>query len=108
VLIVYLAILLTFLSCATHRKKPCTTGGQPAREASEKPFRGIKRCNQDYDKSGALVNHGKYYEWYNNDKIALTGEYKDGKKTGRWTEYDEKGEVVSDKYFDEGKEIPKP
>ncbi len=96
-----------FFACATRPYRPCTQGGQLSREVSSS-FQGIKRCYQIKDKSGNLVNHGKYYEWYNNDKIAVVGEYKEGKKMGRWIEYDESGRKLSDKYFDDGKEIPHP
>jgi hypothetical protein len=94
--------------CAGKRKKPCTEGGQPARETAAIPFRGIKRCEQAIGKQGFVVNQGKYFEWFNNDKIALEGEYKDGKKTGRWIEYDEMGKKVADRFFEDGKEIPHP
>ena len=104
---ILLSLVMGGSSCASHPQRPCTEGGQPAREGPT-PFRGIKRCYQEPDLSGRLVNQGKYFEWYNNDKIALTGEYKDGKKTGRWIVYDEKGDKVSDQYFENGKEIPRP
>jgi hypothetical protein len=100
-------ILVLSSSCVTHRRKPCTEGGQSAREPAT-VFRGTKRCYQDLDKSGHLVNHGKYYEWYVSDKLALEGEYKEGKKTGRWIEYDETGKKISDKHYLDGKEIPAP
>lgn len=95
------------MSCATSHRKPCTEGGQPSREGGV-VFQGIKRCFQIKDASGQYLNDGKYYEWYSNDHIALVGEYKMGKKSGRWIEYNEKGIVKSDKYFDEGKEITPP
>ena len=95
------------ISCVTSHKKPCTEGGQSSRDTLT-PFRGTKRCLQTRDQSGAFVNDGKYFEWYPNDKIALQGEYKMGKRIGRWVEYDEKGAKVSDKYYDEGKEVPRP
>ena len=96
-----------FSSCSINRTKPCTHGGQPAREPTS-AFQGIKKCYQARDKFGVLLNDGKYYEWFNNDKIALTGEYKMGKKTGRWIVYDEDGKKVSDQYFEEGKEVAAP
>jgi len=82
-------------------------GGQSPREEPYK-FEGIKRCEQAKDSDGKIVNHGKYMEWYGNDKIAITGEYKMGKKTGRWIEYGRGGEKTSDKYFEDGKEVPRP
>ncbi len=96
------------LSCVTTHRKPCTEGGQSSRDPASKPFKGIKRCFQVQDESGAFVNDGKYYEWFNNDKISLEGEYKMGKKVGRWVEYNEKGVKISDKYYSDGKEVPPP
>ena len=98
---------LAVCSCSTQSLKPCSLGGQSARD-DRSTFRGIKRCYQTPDGDGRLVNNGKYFEWYNNDKIALTGQYKNGKKIGRWTEYDEQGQKVSEKYFEDGKEVPLP
>jgi hypothetical protein len=98
---------LTLVSCSTSSVKPCTLGGQPARDEKSQ-FKGIKRCYQMVNSEGQLVNHGKYYEWYNNDKLALTGEYKNGKKNGRWTEYDESGKKKNEKYFEDGKEVFHP
>jgi hypothetical protein len=105
--VVFGMIFFIFPSCVTVRYKPCTNGGQPARDSTA-PFRGTKRCYQTVDEAGYLVNHGKYLEWHANEKIAVTGEYKLGKKTGRWMEYDEKGNKVLDKYYEDGKEVVKP
>lgn len=106
-LIFYLCFIENLTGCITKPFKPCTAGGQPAREGNV-PFQGIKRCYQEMNKEGMLVNHGKYREWYNNDKIALEGEYQMGKKSGRWIEYDQKGNKISDKYYQDGKEVSRP
>ncbi len=102
------ALLLVLLtSCSFAHKKPCTSGGQPAREDGE--FVGKKRCDQVIDSfSGKPTNQGKYFEWFDNDKLALEGEYKNGKKSGRWIIYDEDGKKISDLYFENGKEVPRP
>ncbi len=102
-----LLLTLSSASCVTSQRKPCSEGGQAARETVG-TFRGTKKCYQKRDQSGNFVNDGKYFEWYPNDKISLVGEYLQGKKTGRWQEYNEKGEVISDKYFKDGKEVPAP
>ncbi len=104
--VILMVLVLLCTSCAVPYK-PCTLGGQPPREGAI-PFQGVKRCYQVPDGLGKTLNHGKYFEWFSNDKIAITGEYKRGKKVGRWIEYNEKGVKVSDKYFDEGKEIARP
>jgi hypothetical protein len=102
-------VVLNYAGCSTGRFKPCTLGGQPARESTSPSLIGlIKKCHQIVNKDGYIVNHGEYYEWYQTDKIALTGKYEQGKKTGRWIEYDPEGNKVSDKYYEEGKEVNRP
>jgi hypothetical protein len=105
--LISIALFLTLVSCSTHSVKRCELGGQPARQEGVR-FQGIKRCYQTVNDSGQLVNNGKYYEWYNSDQIALTGQYKNGKKIGRWIEYDKGGQKLSEKYFEDGKEVPLP
>lgn len=83
-------------------------GGQPAHESVTVPLRGARSCYQKKNSDGVYVNDGKYFEWYPDEKIALTGEYSMGKKTGRWIEYDETGKKISDQYYNEGKEMPRP
>ncbi len=101
-------IFLVLSACSFSRVKPCTSGGQPAREG-ESPSIGVKSCHQVIDSvTGKALNEGKYYEWYENDALALEGEYRGGKKTGRWIEYDENGQRISDRYFLEGKEVSRP
>lgn len=109
-IIASLLVSLFGLGCAVSRKRPCTEGGDPVHErvVGGEPFRGIKSCYQKPDSNGAWVNDGKYYEWFPSEKISVTGEYKLGKKTGRWTEYDESGKKLSDRYFDNGKEVSPP
>ena len=107
---VFLILLFECIGCSSTSKRPCTEGGQPAHDPlyGAPAFRGTKTCYQKPDGSGGWVNDGKYLEKYPSEKIAVTGEFKMGKKTGRWIEYDEKGKKISDRYFDEGKEIPPP
>ena len=102
-------MVFSLVSCSGVPRRPCTHGGQsPRNSIAQGQFRGIKRCFQTRDASGEYLNHGKYFEWYNNDKISLQGEYKMGKKTGRWIEYSESGKMISDRHFEEGQEISKP
>lgn len=104
--LIFLSILLT--GCAYTHSKLCTDGGQPPYDTIKGPFRGKKKCYQAKDETGKYVNNGRYYEWYPNDQTAVVGQYELGKKVGRWIEYNEKGEKISDKYFENGKEIPRP
>lgn len=86
------------------RHRPCSELGQPARENSRVEA-AVKKCFQIKDEKGQWVNHGKYYEWDESDKIVLTGEYKMGRKQGRWLEYDRQGNRVSDRHFENGVEL---
>lgn len=109
----YVVPSLTFmacltLSCSTSRSRPCELGGQPPRENSQALFEGTKKCYQIQDANGKWVNDGKYLEWHANETLAIEGIYEKGVKTGRWIEYDENGNRISDKFYDAGKEIPKP
>ncbi|MEO5970169.1 MAG: hypothetical protein ABIQ95_09595 [Bdellovibrionia bacterium] len=101
---VLLALLLS--SCASTPAKPCSLGGQPPRAGPAVAAIGKKSCYQISDDSGGYLNNGKYYEWYLNDKIAIVGEYKKGKKSGRWIEYDESGKTISQHEFENGLEVP--
>jgi hypothetical protein len=97
-----IAILGVQLSgCAFSVSKPCTEGGDPARE---KPVRGTKQCYQQKDASGHYVNNGKYLEWHPNGLRATEGEYKLGRKDGKWSEWDDTGRLVSERWFDNGVE----
>lgn len=95
------SLLLT--SCKTIVQKPCQAGGQPAREII---FKGTHQCEQKKDQYGKYVNHGRYVEWYPDGSVALEGEYREGLKDGKWTEYDQAGKRISEKWFDKGKEVP--
>lgn len=98
---------LLFSACTSTPYRPCSEGGQAAHETGV-PFRGIKKCTQIKDKDGNYVNHGKYFEWGPNEKIQTVGEYEEGKKSGRWVEYNDQGKMISEKYFKKGQETEKP
>ncbi|HLE00169.1 MAG TPA: hypothetical protein VJB59_07915 [Bdellovibrionota bacterium] len=99
----FVGIVLVCCACASTPSRPCSEGGEPPRD---KPFRGTKQCTQKKDQLGQFVNNGPYFEWYPNGKKALEGEYKTGRKNGRWIEWDEKGQKISDRYFEDGKLVP--
>ncbi len=102
-----LGAALFLVSCSFVRVRPCTSGGQPAHDTPVASI-GVQKCTQVTDPvSGKTVNEGKYYEWYENEVLAVEGEYKAGKKSGRWIEYDSDGNRSSDRYFLDGKEVPK-
>lgn len=92
-------------ACATQAYRPCTRGGEPARE---KPTRGTRQCVQYKDRNGQWANHGPYREWHLNGELASEGEYKWGKKQGKWQEWDETGKRISEKFFEDGNAVPPP
>ena len=91
--------------CVTRAAHPCTKGSQPARDDG-KVGKGTKQCLQAKDTTGAYVNHGKYLEWHPNGVLALEGEYVGGFKTGKWTEWDDKGRKLSEKWYETGNLVP--
>lgn len=97
---------LALVSCASSILRPCEEGGEPARDkpAAERPMK--KQCEQRKSKGGKFLNHGVYREWYSSGKVALEGEFKDGKRHGKWFEYDAEGRVISERWFDQGVETP--
>jgi len=92
---------LSLTACATIVSKPCATGGEPPRST---PFKGTKQCIQRKDPAGRYLNDGKYVEWYPNGNLALQGEYKMGRKTGKWMEWDIDGKKISERWFEDGQE----
>lgn len=84
--------------CSGRSVRPCSDGGDPYHAVAY----GRKTCEQTKNKFGKYVNNGKYYEWYPNEHIAVIGEYKNGKKHGRWMEFDEDGKKMDEKYFEYG------
>ncbi|MGK5084378.1 hypothetical protein WDW37_13870 [Bdellovibrionota bacterium FG-1] len=96
---------LVLLGCTTVVIHPCTQGGQPAHEDG-KPRKGNKECEQVRDAAGVFVNHGRFKEWFPGGARMLEGEYTAGAKSGKWTEWDEQGLKISEKWFEHGVEVP--
>ena len=100
---------LCFASAAgcTTTTKPCSEGGD-VKWVSTVPVRGIKRCLQRKFEDGKFANHGQYEEVSDSGKILLEGQFFEGKKDGTWTQYDEKGNKILERYFDRGIEKMAP
>jgi len=92
------------LSCAFSKHRPCTDGGDPARVPATG---GTKQCETMDDATGRAVNHGHYREWFTNGRLAIEGDYRMGKKHGKWTEWDESGKRLYEKFYEDGIETPR-
>ena len=86
--------------------RPCSEGG----DTSWTPkIIGDKRCEQKKSSAGKPVNDGKFLQKYQSTgKIALEGQFENGKKQGIWCYYGPDGKLLAVKYFDQGVEKTPP
>ncbi len=101
-LTLFLPLLLA--SCAIG-SKPCTDAGDLS---WPEKFKGDKKCFQKKDTSGKYLNEGEYQHFASNGKLMLRGFFKAGKKNGMWIQYNDKGEAVVEKYYENGVEKSLP
>jgi len=89
----------------------CSSGYKPCSKAGDTswlhPLKGDRTCHQRELSDGAIVNHGKYVV-RNGRQTLLEGEFFEGKKNGVWTEFNEKGEPVAERYYENGVEKARP
>jgi hypothetical protein len=87
--------LICTTSCAT--TKPCT----PAGDFNGLPaIKGNKQCSQIRLSDGTWANDGRFVQWHPNGQPAIEGAFKEGRKVGKWTYYDENGKKTEEKTFD--------
>lgn len=97
--------------CAVKITRPCSEGGDVSWRSSKTQdgnLIGDKHCIQKKLDDGRYVNHGIYKLKHPNGKLALEGRFELGKKEGFWSEFDEKGEKVAERYFEAGVEKTPP
>lgn len=95
---------LQFWGCAIHH--PCADGGDVSWEPK---IIGDKRCTQKTDPTGITKNQGKFTQFYaSTGKLALDGNFEEGRKDGIWLYYAEDGHLKSAKYFEKGVEKTPP
>ena len=99
-----LVLALTLAACATP-SKPCQEGGDVLWDwGPAQPVKGNKQCLQVQGPGGKWINHGRYVIWHPNGKVALEGNFKDGFKEGKWTQFDETGKKVLERVYENGAE----
>lgn len=109
-----LPLVLAFFmlsSCAIHPTRPCSEGGDVSWRTTltaDGKIIGDKHCIQKQGADGKYRNHGNYRVTYPNGKTALEGRFEEGKKEGFWSEFNEKGEKVAERYFEAGVEKSPP
>lgn len=87
-------------SCAIH--KPCSEAGDVTWNP---PIVGDKMCKQKKNNEGRLVNEGTFIQTYQTTgKVALEGQFEEGRKTGIWLYYGEDQKLKAAKYFEKGVE----
>jgi hypothetical protein len=94
-----LVIALAATSCSTSR--PCADAGDTSWPLK---IKGDRSCAQKKI-SGKWVNHGSYVQKHENGKLALDGQFVEGKKHGIWIEYNDKGEKVRERRYENGVEL---
>lgn len=102
ILTMIVAVLLSGCSIT----KPCSEGG----DVSWIPkIVGDKRCAQKEFPGKRTLNHGAFTQAYQSTgRIALEGEFDEGRKQGIWKYYGEDGQLKAVKYFDRGVEKTPP
>ena len=53
------------------------------------------------------LKHGNFTEYYENGSVKTKGKYKEDKMQGTWSYFSDKGELITKRKFEEGKEIIK-
>lgn len=88
-----------FTGCAITRSRPCSTAGDTSWYP---PIVGNMQCYQTKTPGGELQNQGQFHQYYPSGKLALEGMFQAGKKDGLWVQYDEKGNRIAERWFENG------
>jgi hypothetical protein len=103
-LLLLLHMIVLGMSCNTTR--PCHEGGDTSWDP---PLKGDGFCLQREVSDGVYQNHGNYQVLdTRTQRVLLDGRFVEGKKDGVWTEYNEQGEPIREKYFEKGIEKARP
>ncbi len=97
-------LVLLFVCCLWS----CAIGYKPCSDSGDASWpnklSGDKKCYQKKDANGKFTNEGEFKQIDINGKVLLHGFFKNGKKDGLWTQYNEKGEKLLERYFEMGVE----
>jgi antitoxin component YwqK of YwqJK toxin-antitoxin module len=92
------------MGCSTTLYKPCSDGGDVSWEpALDKKKIGNRSCRQ-IQVRGKYLNDGQYYQYFPSGKIAIEGQFKNGLREGKWTQFDEDGKKLFIREYDQGEE----
>lgn len=69
-------------------------------EATDYYPNGLKKEVKSYTPTGELF--GQYIKWYENGQKNTEGEYRNGKKNGNWTIWNDKGAIIKQEIFEDG------
>ena len=102
--VIILPLVIVLSACSI--TKPCSEGG----DISWIPkIVGDKRCAQKEFPGHKTLNHGKFTQAYQTTgKIALEGQFDEGRKEGLWIYYGEDTKLRAVKFFDRGVEKTPP
>ncbi len=102
--ILSLFVLLNTVGCTT-TWRPCQDGGDVTWDP---PIKGNRQCAQWKDKTGNFVNHGQFLQYDESGRLVVEGDFREGKRSGAWTEYDKEGKKSRQKWYYKGVELPGP
>jgi putative SOS response-associated peptidase YedK len=98
-------------ACAVTPTRPCSAGGDVSWRSSvakDGNIVGDKHCLQKQGPDGRYRNHGEYKVTFPGGRKALEGRFENGKKEGFWSEYNERGEKIAERYYEAGVEKSPP
>lgn len=98
-------LVTALLATACSTSKPCAEGGDVSWYP---PIVGNKKCTQKENSEGKTINEGPFLMWDQKDHILLEGNFKGGRKDGIWTQYNDRGEKIMEKNFQDGVETSMP
>lgn len=101
----FLILAPVLLTACSSTFKPCTQGGDVSWYP---PLKGEMQCQQRDDVNGRVMNHGNFKQIWPNGKTQLEGAFDEGRKSGVWSQYNDRGEKIAERYYEKGVEKMMP